>query len=142
MAELRDPPALVAQGARHITKRVLFPVRFLYTAATGEIGRNEAAVDWYARTEHPAQALVAAAGRWRTEPLDTALAEQLVGAEIVALYDHFLIEHLALMEQLGEPGLATHLQAWHTQLCGPTPNTKPSTKPGGKGRVPGRSGRR
>ena len=47
MAELRDPPALVAQGARHLTKRVLFPVRFLYTAATGEIGRNDAAVEWY-----------------------------------------------------------------------------------------------
>jgi predicted nucleotidyltransferase len=134
MAELRDPAALVAQGARHLTKRVLFPVRFLYTAATGAIGRNEAAVDWYARTEHPARDLVAAAGRWRTEPLDVGEAERLVGAEILPLYEHFLEEHLALMERMGEPGLATHLQAWRAALCGPAATPSPAAK----GRVPGR----
>lgn len=135
MAELRDPPGLVAQGALHLTKRVLFPVRFLYTAATGEIGRNEAAVDWYASSEHPANELVAAAGRWRTEPFDVCEAERLVGLQILGLYDHFLVEHITLMERLVEPGLATHLQAWQTQLRG----VANSSSPGAKRRVPGRS---
>ena len=135
MAELRDPPALVAQGARHLTKRVLFPVRFLYTAATGEIGRNDAAVEWYAQSEGPAQELVAAAGRWRTEPLDVGEAEQLVGQQILGLYEHFLVEHIATMERLGEPGLATHLQAWQTQLRGPANNPRRGTDR----RVPGPS---
>lgn len=134
LAELRDPPALVAQGARHLTKRVLFPVRFLYTAATGEIGRNDAAVAWYAQSDGPAHELVAAAGRWRTEPLDIAEAERLVAAQIVALYDHFIDEHLGLMERLGEPGLATHLQAWQVLLQG----TSPGSKRDAKRRVPGR----
>jgi len=135
IAELRNPPALVAEGPRHLTKRVLFPIRFLYTAATGDIGRNDAAVEWYAQSEGPAQELVAAAGRWRTEPLDVSNAEQLVGQQILALYEHFLVEHIATMERLGEPGLATHLQAWQTQLRGPVNNPRRGTDR----RVPGRS---
>lgn len=135
IAELRDPAALVAEGPRHLTKRVLFPVRFLYTAATGDIGRNDAAVEWYAQSEGPAQELVAAAGRWRTEPLDVSNAQKLVGQQILALYEHFLVEHIATMERLGEPGLATHLQAWQTQLRGPVNNPRRGTDR----RVPGRS---
>lgn len=134
LAELRDPAALVAQGPRHLTKRVLFPVRFIYTATTGEIGRNDAAVAWYAQSAGPAQELVAAAGRWRTDALDIADAERLVGAHIVGLYDHFIDEHLGLMEQLGEPGLATHLQAWQALLRG----TSPGPKRDANRRVPGR----
>src|SRR5581483_7079694 len=37
MEKVRRPEGLVAEGPRHLTKIVLFPVRFLYTAATGRV---------------------------------------------------------------------------------------------------------
>ena len=45
--EMRHPGPLIAEGPRRVTKLVLFPVRFLYTAATGEVGTNDAAVAHY-----------------------------------------------------------------------------------------------
>ena len=42
--EMRRPGPLIAEGPRRVTELVLFPVRFLYTAATGEVGTNDAAV--------------------------------------------------------------------------------------------------
>jgi len=47
MAEIRRPEEMVAMGPRHLTKIVLFPVRFLFTAATGRMATNQAAVDHY-----------------------------------------------------------------------------------------------
>src|SRR5438874_1872429 len=46
---VRDPAGLLAKGARSYTKTVLFPVRFLYTARTGEIGRNHDAAEHLVR---------------------------------------------------------------------------------------------
>jgi hypothetical protein len=37
----RDPDELIASGARVLTKQVLFPVRLLYTHATGRAGANQ-----------------------------------------------------------------------------------------------------
>jgi hypothetical protein len=42
-----NPTSLIAAGARKLTKLVLFPVRFLHTLRTGQIGENEAAVHHY-----------------------------------------------------------------------------------------------
>ena len=47
IGEIRRPELLVAHGARRLTKLVLFPVRFLYTAATGQVGTNDAAAARY-----------------------------------------------------------------------------------------------
>jgi hypothetical protein len=116
VAELRDPAGLVARGARHLTKRVLFPVRFTYTAATGAIGRNEDAVAWYVEARRPGAELVAAAAAWRSGPVDRVEAEPLLGASIIALYDDFLAAHVALMEQRGETDLATALRDWRRRL--------------------------
>lgn len=58
---------LAATGVRWTTKIVLFPVRFLFTAETGEEGTNDVAAHHYlARTEAPGAPLVAAALDWRT----------------------------------------------------------------------------
>jgi hypothetical protein len=71
MEKVRRPEGLVAEGPRHLTKIVLFPVRFLYTAATGGVGTNNAAVAHHlADAAAPGSELVAAAHRWRTEPPD------------------------------------------------------------------------
>lgn len=59
MADLRRPERLLVRGPRHLTKTVLLPVRFLFTAATGRMGTNEAAVDHYlADGARPGSALV------------------------------------------------------------------------------------
>ena len=38
--EIRTPALLVSGGPRRLTKVVLFPVRFLFTAKTGQVGSN------------------------------------------------------------------------------------------------------
>lgn len=128
VSEIADPAAVVAGGVRHVTKRVLFPVRFLYTAATGRIGENDAAVDWYATTDLPSQDLVAAARRWRTEPLDAAAAVALLAGEpsggpdarsgggLLPLYRAFVDDHLPRVGALGRPDLVTGLTRWRESL--------------------------
>ena len=60
--EIRTPKVLAGRGVRRVTKVVLVPVRFLYTAATGRVGTNDAAVDHYLESSGaPTGDLVAAA---------------------------------------------------------------------------------
>ena len=48
--EIAAPSRLVSRGPRRLTKVVLFPVRFLYTAATGQAGLTALAVEHYLAT--------------------------------------------------------------------------------------------
>ena len=68
--QIRSPELLAAQGVRQVTKLVLFPVRFLYTAATGHVGTNRRRGGPLPRTatESPSPQLVEAALAWRTDP--------------------------------------------------------------------------
>ena len=60
--EIRCPELLLARGLRRLTKLVLFPVRFLFTAETGRVGTNDTAVAHYlAAGDPPGAALVGAA---------------------------------------------------------------------------------
>ncbi len=119
VAELSDPAGLVAAGPRHLTKRILFPVRFLYTARTGEIGRNHDAVAHFVAVEAgPPAELAAAALRWREAgpaPGDDA-AVALVGAGIRPLYQRFVADHEQRMRDYGEADLAQRLAAWRAAL--------------------------
>jgi hypothetical protein len=86
---LRSPARLVAQGPRTATKAVLFPVRFLYTLATHEIGLNSAAVTWY-REHGPHHVLTDAAMSWREHGItDPAEAVAVVDAHLRGLYREF-----------------------------------------------------
>jgi hypothetical protein len=119
LAELTDPAGLVAAGARHLTKRILFPVRFLYTAQTGAIGRNHDAVAHFVRVESgPAVPLVDASLRWRETPpaADDAAAVALVGAGMLPLYRRFVTDHEQRMQEYGEAALARRLAAWRAGL--------------------------
>jgi hypothetical protein len=67
--EICDAELLLSRGIRRVTKLVLFPVRFMFTAAEGRTGTNQEAAAWYLSTEHAtARELVAAALRWRAAP--------------------------------------------------------------------------
>jgi hypothetical protein len=114
--DLHDPHALVSAGARHLTKRILFPVRFVFTADCHEIGTNEAAVAWYVASGYGGHELVLRAANWRTRPFEVIEAERCVGAGIVAVYDTFLSTHIEHMTNFGEQELARDLRAWRDRL--------------------------
>ncbi|MDQ1492381.1 MAG: hypothetical protein QOJ23_4895 [Actinomycetota bacterium] len=118
MEEIRHPERLLAEGPRHVTKVVLFPVRFLYTAATGGVGTNDAAVAHHlAQTGAPGHDLVAAAFRWRTAPPgDDRSAADLLRRDLLPLYVHYLDDHIARLAALGKADLATAFGRWKDRL--------------------------
>ena len=68
--QIRSPELLAAQGVRQVTKLVLFPVRFLYTAATGHVGTNRRRGRPLPRTAANAEPAPGRRPRcaWRTDP--------------------------------------------------------------------------
>jgi hypothetical protein len=117
LAEIRSPARLVARGPRRVTKVVLFPVRFLFTAATGRVGTNSLAVERYlARPDAPATELVAAALSWRARaPADeTALA--LLNQDLIQLYLHYIDDHIARLDAAGQPRLVRRFRRWRSRL--------------------------
>lgn len=85
-AEIRQPELLIERGPRRLTKIILFPVRFLFTAATGQVGTNELAVEHYlARPDAPATDLVQVAITWRAATPGPEAAD-LVNRDLVPLY--------------------------------------------------------
>ena len=101
-----------------MTKLVLFPIRFLFTAATGEVGTNAASVAHYlAQHDSVGTALVAAGFAWRTDPPnDEAAALALLRSEIVPLYLHYVDDHTDRLRRLGHVELAEAFRTWRSRL--------------------------
>jgi len=117
VAEIRSPSLLVSHGTRRVTKVVLFPVRFLYTAATGQVGTNAAAAEHYlAGASAPGTELVTAALAWRKEPPAGDAAAALLSRELVPLYVHYLDDHVARLHAAGSHGLAGRFRRWRARL--------------------------
>jgi hypothetical protein len=116
--QIRTPELLAAQGVRQVTKLVLFPVRFLYTAGTGHVGTNGDAVAYYLeRLRTPSPRLVEAALAWRTDPpSDSAAVVELLGSELIALYVEYIDDHVPRLQAMGRPDLAAAFERWRTQL--------------------------
>jgi hypothetical protein len=116
--EIRDPELLVARGVRRLTKLVLFPVRFLYTAATGRVGTNEHAVTWYLEQDAaPAGALVRDALDWRHGvPVDATAAAALMRGNMEALYVHYIDDHVGRLRTLARSDLADLFEEWRLRL--------------------------
>jgi len=118
MAEIRRPEEMVALGPRHLTKIVLFPVRFLFTAATGRMATNQAAVDHYvADGRSPSARLVTAALSWRIAAPDNVPATvELLEQELLPLYLHYIEDHRVRLAALGHVDLARAFEGWATRL--------------------------
>ncbi len=115
--EIRDPARLVARGPRRMTKIVLFPVRFLFTAETGRVGTNTLAAEHYlAGAYAPAAALVTAAMAWRNERPADGEATELLGRELVPLYVQFLDDHVARLQAVNRGRLAGRFRRWRARL--------------------------
>ena len=116
--EIRDPALLVSRGPRRLTKIVLFPVRFLFTAETGRVGTNGLAAEHYlARADAPAAELVTEALAWRERPpADAGAAAALVGRELIPLYLQFIDDHIARLAAAGRDDLADRFRRWRARL--------------------------
>jgi hypothetical protein len=119
LGEIRAPSRLVSRGPRRLTKVVLFPVRFLFTAATGRVGTNALAAEHYlASTPAPGTELVAAALTWREQPpADEAAAVALLSRELIPLYAHYLDDHIARLSAAGHDRLAGRFREWRARLA-------------------------
>jgi hypothetical protein len=115
-----DPAGLLGAGLRRTTKLVLFPVRFLFTADTGREGTNDAAVQHYSSQNGPAAELVRAAFDWRTNPPHDQQATALLNDGFVALYRHYLDDHVDRLHSVGESQLAERFGQWRSRLPGPS----------------------
>jgi hypothetical protein len=117
LTEIRTPSRLVSAGPRRVTKIVLFPVRFLFTAQTGQVGTNTLAARHYlASPDAPATSLVAAALAWRLEPPADGEAAALLGRELVPLYVHYIDDHIARLRAAGHHRLADRFHRWRIRL--------------------------
>jgi hypothetical protein len=119
LAKLKRPAALASGDARTLSKVVLFPLRFLFTAHTGEIGRNEAAVAHFtAGAQRPATNLARLALEWRATG---AVASKPIAAEalatgLVPLYLEFIADHERRMHDYGRADLAHAFGEWRQRL--------------------------
>ncbi|MGZ5060258.1 MAG: hypothetical protein ACXWHB_00620 [Usitatibacter sp.] len=119
VAQCRDPGSLVSAGTRALTKRVLFPVRFLYTARTGSIGLNDTAVAHFvAREKGPAADLAAAALRWRDDPFEPgdASVRDMAVRGLMPITLMFVNEYEERLRTLGESELADEFAQWRERL--------------------------
>jgi predicted nucleotidyltransferase len=117
--EVSDPELLLARGIRRVTKLVLFPVRFMFTAATGRVGTNQEASAWYlAREDSPGAGLVAAAVRWRdVPPTDNAVAAALLRDHLTPLYARYIDDHIGRLTAAGSRELARAFERWRQRLA-------------------------
>ena len=117
LREIRAPSLLIARGPRHLTKIVLFPVRFLFTAETGQVGTNRLAVERYlGDARGPSAKLVSAASGWRQESPAGDEAAALLDRELIPLYVHYIDDHIDRLNAVGQHRLAGRFRRWRTRL--------------------------
>jgi hypothetical protein len=116
--DLRTPELLASHGPIRLNKIVLFPVRFLFTAATGRVATTALAAERYlADARAPAAELVTAALAWRLAPPDdSSEVAALLGRALLPLYLHYIDDHIARLLAVGRQGLADSFQQWRARL--------------------------
>lgn len=116
--DILQPSKVFDKGVIHLTKLILFPVRFLYTADTGEIGLNDVAVAHYLKNNQGSKGeLVKLAFRWRYELFTySEHAVNLIRQALMPLYLQFLDTYLSRMLSYKEISLAEKLEQWRIKL--------------------------
>lgn len=116
---LSDPAGLARAGGREVSKAVLFPVRLEYTCATGRLGQNEDAANWYLGQQRSVatRVLVERAMHWRHHGIDNEEdAEDLLRDGLIALYLEFAEAMARELSRLDRPDLTKQLKALATRL--------------------------
>jgi hypothetical protein len=110
LERIRDTQALLAGGPRAVTKAVLFPVRFMYTLRTGDIGLNEDSARWYAAEELAGSALALKALEWRNDGIaEEELAIEMLDTELDAIHDECFASYVKELEDIGDASRAAAL---------------------------------
>jgi len=106
------------QGVRRLTKLVLFPVRFLFTAETGQVATYGDAVEHHLAADVcPGAELVAAALTWRRMPPENyEVVLSLLEAGMVPLYLHYIDDQRARLAALRRHDLAEAFGQWRRRL--------------------------
>ena len=118
LAKLKRPDSLAGSDARTLSKLILFPVRFLFTARTGEVGRNEAAVAHFVgRSSSPAAGLARHALEWRNagEVGSRASAARALAAGLLPLYEEFVSDYETRVRE-PRPDLAEAFAKWRRRV--------------------------
>ena len=116
---IRDAESLARSDSKTLTKLILYPVRFMYTAQTGDVGRNEASVEHYvARAQGPAAELVRLALDWRNGGLPSGdlAAARTISAGAVPLYEDFLSDYADRLKHYERRDLAHAFSKWRQDL--------------------------
>jgi len=119
IGQLQNPEALARLDPKSLTKLILYPVRFMFTARTGQVGRNEAAVEHFVAAAKSASARLAhLALGWRNGgPVDSDTdAMQAIAAGVLPLYQEFLLDHEGRLREYGRPDLAEAFSKWRQRL--------------------------
>jgi len=116
---LKNPAALIGSDQKTLTRMILWPVRFLFTARTGDVGRNDAAVAHFAAgRDGPSVVLVRLALAWRDagpQPTDRQ-AIGAITAGLLPLYECFLLDHETRLRECGRVDLADAFREWRRRL--------------------------
>ncbi|MDT8913261.1 hypothetical protein [Amycolatopsis sp. PS_44_ISF1] len=119
-AEFHRPRRLLSDPVR-FTKAVLFPVRFLCSAAksAGRAAANDEAIDWYLTGPAPAAPLVRLAARVRAgDPLVPAEAAPELAAHLRPLYRQYLEDQTVRLRRADAPAeLVTAFDEWDGRLA-------------------------
>ncbi|UCF75843.1 MAG: hypothetical protein JSU71_00480, partial [Betaproteobacteria bacterium] len=119
IGKVKNPGALAQSNSKTLTKLILFPVRFMFTAQTGEVGRNEAAVEHFvATTDGPSSILARLALEWRNieDWQANKGAVEAIKAGTVPLYQAFVSDHQQRMREYGRDDLAEAFERWRLRL--------------------------
>lgn len=118
-ARLRNPGELANAEVKRLTKFVLYPVRFLFTARTGQPGMNDEAVKHLSTIESGPEVELARKGlEWRFEPPvpgDRSVVELLHNG-VLPLYRMFLADYERRLREYGELELAQAYREWRERL--------------------------
>jgi hypothetical protein len=119
IAKLKNPEVMARSDQKTLTRLILFPVRFMFTARTGDVGRNDAAVEHFvAIKESPSSHLARLALEWRNirpEPSDEGVVAALA-AGVLPLYQEFLVDHERRLREYERPDLAESFHQWRQRL--------------------------
>lgn len=119
IAKLKHPQTLLRTDAKSLTKLILYPVRLLFTARTGEVGRNDAAVAHFAGSRNSASTTLARmALKWRNGAPSTSDAEAIhaIATGVLPLYREFLVDHETRLREYARLDLGDAFAKWRQRL--------------------------
>ena len=117
---LRNPVEFANASTKTLTKHVLYPVRFIFTARTGKVGINAEAVEYFLTVgDGPVAELARKGLEWRAEPPDPGdhAVVEILHKGVLPLYRMFLAEYEQRLREYGEPELARAYREWRERLA-------------------------